>query len=45
MFSPQSSGFVFVVPDWMAFSTEVDSFRSAWMQAQKRRISKRSRGW
>ncbi len=45
MFSPQSSGFVFVVPDWMAFSTEVDSFRSAWMQAHKRRISKRSRGW
>lgn len=45
MFSPQSSGFVFVVPDWMAFSTEVDSFRTSWMQARKRRSSKRSRGW
>ncbi|MGW8249002.1 MAG: hypothetical protein ACWGO1_00040 [Anaerolineales bacterium] len=45
MFSPQSTGFVFVVPDWMPFSTEVDTYRSAWMQAQKRRQSKARRGW
>ena len=37
MFSPQSTGFVLLVPDWMEFSTEVDSFRSTWMQAQTRK--------
>lgn len=45
MFSPQSNGFVFIVPDWMAFSTEIDTFRSSWMQARKRRKTKRYRGW
>lgn len=40
MFSPQSTGFVFLVPDWMEFSTELDSFRSSWSQAQ---TSKRPR--
>ncbi len=33
MFSPQSTGFVFLVPDWMEFSTELDTFRSAQGQA------------
>jgi hypothetical protein len=33
MFSPQSTGFVILVPDWMEFSTELDSFRSARGQA------------
>jgi hypothetical protein len=36
MFSRQSKGFVLVVPDWMEFSTELESFRGSWMQAQKR---------
>jgi len=35
MFSPRSKGLVMLVPDWMAFSTEIDSFRGAWMQSQK----------
>ena len=34
MFSPQSTGFVFLVPDWMEFSTELDSFRSMRAQPQ-----------
>jgi hypothetical protein len=45
MFSPQSTGFVFLVPDWMSFSTELDSYRSYWMQNQKRRRSKRRINW
>lgn len=45
MFSPQSPGFVLLVPDWMDFSTELDSFRSAWMQTQKRRQSRGRRNW
>lgn len=40
MFSPQSTGFVFLVPDWMEFSTELDSFRSMRAQPQS---SKRPR--
>lgn len=43
MFSTQTTGFVLVVPDWMDFSTELDSFRSAWMQLQKRKQIKRRR--
>jgi hypothetical protein len=35
MFSPRSKGLVFLVPDWMAFSTELDSFWGAWLQSQK----------
>jgi hypothetical protein len=35
MFSPRSKGLVFLVPDWMAFSTELDSFRGAWLQSQR----------
>jgi hypothetical protein len=45
MFSSQSIGFVLLVPDWMSFSTELDSYRSSWMQTQKRRTGKRSKGW
>jgi hypothetical protein len=35
MFSPRSKGLVMLVPDWMAFSTELESFRGTWMQSQK----------
>jgi hypothetical protein len=35
MFSPRSKGLVLIVPDWMAFSTELDSFRGTWLQSQK----------
>lgn len=45
MFSPQSAGLVLMVPDWMSFSTEVDSYRSDWMQAEKRRQSKARKTW
>jgi hypothetical protein len=34
MFSPQSTGLVLLVPDWMKLSTELDSFYGSWMQAQ-----------
>jgi len=34
MFSPQSKALVFVVQDWMALSTEIDSALSTWKQAQ-----------
>lgn len=36
MFSPRSKGLVFLVPDWMAFSTELDSYRGVWLQSQGR---------
>lgn len=35
MFYPQSRGLVFVVEDWMALSTEIESFRGQWMETQK----------
>ncbi len=35
MFHPQADGFVLLVPDWMAFSSELDSLRSEWMSALK----------
>ena len=34
MFSPQSTGLVLLVSDWMKLSTELDSFYGSWMQAQ-----------
>ena len=34
MFSPRTTGFVLLVPDWMEFSTELDSFQGAWLQTQ-----------
>jgi hypothetical protein len=37
MFSPQTTGFVLVVPDWMKLSTELESFRGSWLQAGKAR--------
>jgi hypothetical protein len=37
MFSPKTTGFVFVVADWMKFSTELDSFFGAWLQGQSNR--------
>jgi hypothetical protein len=38
MFSPQSTGFVILVSDWMKLSTELDSFYGSWMQSQGPRI-------
>ena len=35
MFYPQTRGFVFTVSDWMALSTEVDSFRGEWGGSQR----------
>lgn len=34
MFSPLTTGFVLLVPDWMAFSAELESRRGAWLQGQ-----------
>lgn len=31
MFSPHNSGFVLLVPDWMTFSTELDTFHGRWL--------------
>jgi hypothetical protein len=45
MFSRQSKGFVLVVPDWMEFSTELESFRGNWMQALKRGTKKPISPW
>lgn len=36
MFSKQSTGLVLVVPDWMAFSTELDSMVEDWRRSQSR---------
>ncbi|HEX9029015.1 MAG TPA: hypothetical protein VF823_07565 [Anaerolineales bacterium] len=38
MFLHQTNGLVLLVPDWMAFSTELDSFQGAWLQMQGRRV-------
>lgn len=35
MFSPQFTGFVLLVPDWMKLSTELDSHRGSWQQEKK----------
>jgi hypothetical protein len=37
MFSPRGKALVLLVPDWMAFSTELDSFQGTWMQSQNTR--------
>jgi hypothetical protein len=36
MFSPHGAGLVILVPDWMGFSTELDSFLGSWRQMQSR---------
>lgn len=35
MFSPLSPGFVLLVPDWIKFSTELDTLHGNWLQSQK----------
>lgn len=35
MFSPQNRGFVLLVPDWMRFSTELDTLHGKWLGGQK----------
>ena len=37
MFYRRAKGFIFLVPDWMALSTELDSLMGAWQQEQKQR--------
>jgi hypothetical protein len=37
MFSRNTTGLVFLVPNWMALSTELDSYWSVWQQAQTNR--------
>jgi hypothetical protein len=37
MFSPQSTGLVLLVSDWMKLSTELDSLYGSWMQTQGQR--------
>jgi len=37
MFYRRAKGLVLLVPDWMALSTELDSFVGAWQQEQKNR--------
>lgn len=37
MFHPQTEGLVLLVPDWIAFSSELDTLRSEWMHTLKRR--------
>ncbi len=37
MFFRQTKGFVFVVPDWMEFSTDLDTLRTSWLNKQMRR--------
>ncbi len=34
MFSPQNRGFVLLVPDWMRFSTELDTLHGKWLGGQ-----------
>ena len=37
MFSPRNIGLVFMVPDWMKLSTELDTLRGVWLQGQSKR--------
>ena len=39
MFHPQAEGLVLLVPDWIAFSSELDTLRSEWLTTLKRRTS------
>ncbi len=39
MFHPQGEGFILLVPDWIAFSGELESLRSQWLSAQKQRTT------
>jgi hypothetical protein len=35
LLTPDGSGFVFVVKDWMGLSQEIDSFRGNWLLRRK----------
>ncbi|OGO33587.1 MAG: hypothetical protein A2Z16_08790 [Chloroflexi bacterium RBG_16_54_18] len=37
MFFPQNKGFVILIPDWMKFSTELDSMHGKWLGGQNSR--------
>lgn len=39
MFSRHTQAMIFLVPDWMALSTEIDVFRGRWQQARGRRVA------
>jgi hypothetical protein len=45
MFAPNVTGLVLLVPDWMAFSTELDSLQGAWLQSQGRRTAPAGGAW
>ena len=46
MFLPHGEGLVLLVPDWMAFSTEIDSFRGRWVEKRGRgRRRQTAPGW
>ena len=46
MFSKQVTGFVLLVPDWMQFTTELDSYRGSFQQEEKSRERANSlRSW
>jgi hypothetical protein len=34
MFSPRNKGFVILVPDWMKFSTDLDTLHGKWLGGQ-----------
>lgn len=34
MFSPRNTGFILLVPDWLAFSTELDTLHGRWLGCQ-----------
>ncbi len=40
IFSKRDKAFVILVPDWMAFSTELDTYRGVWLQTHDRRRKK-----
>lgn len=37
MFSPRSTGFVLLVPDWMDFSTELDTIHANWVHSRQKK--------
>jgi hypothetical protein len=38
MLSPRSTGLVILVPDWMKFSTELDTLHGNWLQTQSKKV-------
>jgi len=38
MFSPRSTGFVLIIPEWIKLSTELDSLYGVWRQSQSNQV-------